>query len=85
MFFITKQLRAERVKRFDKKFKELAQVCDFGKKKERLITDIFMPNLINAENQKRIANRDTRSQKISWTSSQHGTGFENSKPNPNSF
>ena len=54
VFFITKQLRRETVEHFYGKLKELAENCDFENRKETLIRDVFITNLMDPKIQKEL-------------------------------
>ena len=54
VLLITRQLRGETVENFYGKLKELAENCDFENKKETLIGDVFITNLIDPEIQKEL-------------------------------
>ena len=54
VFLITKQFRAETVEHFCGKLKKWAENCDFENKKETLIRNVFITNLIGPEIQKEL-------------------------------
>ena len=54
VFLITKQLRDETSEHFYGKLKEISEICDFEKKEETLIRDVFIPNLFDPEIQKEL-------------------------------
>ena len=54
VFLITKQLRGETVEHFYGKLNQLTESCDFENKKETLIRDVFITNLLDSEIQKEL-------------------------------
>ena len=54
VFLITKQLRDETAEHFYGNLKEIPEICEFEKKEETLIRDVFIPDLFDPDIQKEL-------------------------------